>query len=316
MESVSAHYFIGNYNDGKDSLSVDPVFRGAMLVNLWEGFIRSDGASPEQFVLNISGLLPKEQNPLLTDYLLGNLQTSWWSFISEKTREMRQQNMEKLLWELMEQTQDKGIKTSYYRAFKNLAVTADGLNKLEMLWSGKLVVKDLILAEEDKISLAYEIALKGTADPTIILEKQLNNTKNPDRKLRMQFVIPALSSDRSERDAFFESLKKPENREKEAWVLDALTYLHHPLRQKSAIKYLRPSLDLLQEIQLTGDIFFPTRWLHYTFSGHSSKEAAEIVNAFLKEHPDYPYFLKNKILQATDMLNRSVKFGQSGAIEM
>ena len=132
----------------------------------------------------------------------------------------------------------------------------------------------------------------------------------------MQFVIPSLSNTERERDAFFESLKKPENREKEAWVLDALTYLHHPLRQKSAIKYLRPSLDLLQEIQLTGDIFFPTRWLHNTFSGHSSKEAAEIANAFLKEHPNYPYFLKNKILQATDMLNRSVKFSQSGAIEM
>lgn len=123
----------------------------------------------------------------------------------------------------------------------------------------------------------------------------------------MQFVIPALSNSEAERDAFFESLKKEENREKEAWVLDALAYLHHPLRAQSALKYLRPSLDLLQEIQLTGDIFFPTRWLHNTFAGHSSREAAGIAKTFLEEHPDYPYFLKNKILQATDLLDRSVK---------
>ncbi|WP_353718630.1 hypothetical protein [Dyadobacter sp. 676] len=92
-----------------------------------------------------------------------------------------------------------------------------------------------------------------------------------------------------------------------------MLYLHHPLRAQSAVKYLRPSLDLLQEIQLTGDIFFPTRWLHNTFAGHTSLEAAGIVRTFLKEHPDYPYFLKNKILQATDLLDRSVKLSANHA---
>ena len=64
---------------------------------------------------------------------------------------------------------------------------------------------------------------------------------------------------------------------------------------------------MLQEIQLTGDIFFPTRWTHHTFAGHSSQEAAVIVRDFLKNNPDYPFFLRNKILQATDMLDRAVK---------
>jgi len=315
MDNESLHDFISNYNDTTSSLPGDPVFRGAMLVNQWEGFLRKKKLETNTTYQDIVNILPKEKNPLLTDYLLGNLQTIWWSFLSEEARVLDQGKMEALLWSLMEKTADKGIKTSYYRAFKNIAGSADALAKLESLWSGKLVVKDLVLAEDDKISLAYEIALKGSADPKIILEKQLNNTKNPDRKLRMKFVIPALSSDRSERDAFFESLKKPENREKEAWVLDAVGYLNHPLRQKSALKYLRPSLDLLQEIQLTGDIFFPTRWLHSTFSGHSSKEASDIAEAFLKANPDYPFYLKNKMLQATDMLDRAVKSKEQGALE-
>ena len=307
MDSVSRNYFVKNYNAESDPGMTDPVFRGAMLVNIWEGFLRGDGQAPQTMVGNILGMLPKEENPLLVDYLLGNLQTLWWSFLPDANRQAMQVQMETQLWGLLNATKDKGIKTSYFKAFKNVAMSDDGLQKLESLWNGKLNVKDLVLSEDDKISLACEIALKAPNHPQQVLETQLNNTKNPDRKQKLAFVIPALSKIESERDAFFESLKKAENREKEAWVLEGLSYLHHPLRQQSAVKYLRPSLDMLQEIQLTGDIFFPTRWMHTTFAGHSGIEAKKIADAFLASNPDYPFYLKNKVLQATDMLDRAVK---------
>ncbi|MGX5853679.1 M1 family metallopeptidase [Dyadobacter jiangsuensis] len=310
MDTTSKAWFFTHYGNAEVS---DPVFKGAMLVNSWEGLLRGDGPGPEKLVNSILNTLPKEQNPLLVDYLLGNLQTDWWVFLNADQRAAYQTRVEHEIWQLLNSTRDKGIQTSYFRAFKAMALTDDGWQKMHGLWTGKLEVKGLVLSEEDKISLAYELALKGNGDGKAILNSQLNATKNPDRKARMQFVIPALSASEAERDAFFETLKKEENREKEAWVLDALTYLHHPLRAQSALKYLRPSLDLLQEIQLTGDIFFPTRWLHNTFVGHSSPEAARIAQTFLKEHPDYPYFLKNKILQATDLLDRSVKLSATYA---
>lgn len=306
MDTTSKGWFFENYSNA-NAISSDPVFKGAMLVNIWEGLLRGDGPAPERLVHYVLNALPKEQDPLLVDYLLGNLQSSWWVFLNADQRAEYQARVERELWRLLNNTKDKGIQTSYFRAFKSIALTDDGWQKMHGLWAGKLEVKGLVLSEEDKISLAYELALKGKGDGKAILNEQLNATKNPDRKARMQFVIPALSPNEAERDAFFETLKKEENREKEAWVLDVLTYLHHPLRAQTALKYLKPSLDLLQEIQLTGDIFFPTRWLHNTFAGHSSPEAARIAQTFLKEHPDYPYFLRNKILQATDLLDRSVK---------
>lgn len=307
MDSVSEDYFLRNYNSSKDTMLIDPVFRGAMLVNIWEGFLRGDGASPENFINTLLDILPKENNALIADNLLGDLQTTWWTFLNESQRSQYQEKVEKILWTLLETTSDKGMKNSYFRAFRNIAMSNDGLKKVESLWSEKLKVKDLILSEEDKITLAYELVLKGKGDGKAIFEKQLNDTKNPDRKSRMRFVIPAISPDQNVRDTFFESLKKPANREHEAWVLEALTYLHHPLRAQKSNKYLKPSLYLLQEVQLTGDIFFPQRWLGATFSGHSDQESADIANAFLKANPDYPYYLKNKILQSTDMLDRAVK---------
>ncbi|REA63770.1 peptidase M1 [Dyadobacter luteus] len=307
MDTLSRNYFIRHYYDKSEAGMDDPVFRGAMLVNIWEAFLRSDGAEPEVMITAISDMLVKEDNPLLTDYLLGNLHSLWWNFISDTNRQGLQEYMETLLWKRLTTIPDKGIKTSYFKAFKNVVRTADGLAKLENLWNDKLKVKDLVLSEDDKIGLACELVLKGGDQYNRILEKQLGETKNPDRKAKLKFVVPALSNDQTQRDAFFESLKLEENREKEAWVLEGLSYLHHPLRQQSAVKYLKPSLDMLQEIQLTGDIFFPTRWTNTTFAGHSGAEAQKVAQTFLSEHPDYPYYLRNKILQATDMLDRSVK---------
>ena len=66
-----------------------------------------------------------------------------------------------------------------------------------------------------------------------------------------------------------------------------------------------PSLELLEEIQETGDIFFPKAWLDATLGGHSSPEASRIVRSFLDEHPLYAPRLRAKILQSAHLLFRA-----------
>jgi aminopeptidase N len=126
-----------------------------------------------------------------------------------------------------------------------------------------------------------------------------------DRKNRLTFLIPALSSDINERDSFFASLADRKNRQKEAWVTTALAYLNHPLRQNTSIKYLPKTLDLVEEIQRTGDVFFPQSWLGAVLGSYQNKEAMQIVSDFLKKHPNYNPKLKAKILQSADNLYRA-----------
>jgi aminopeptidase N len=64
---------------------------------------------------------------------------------------------------------------------------------------------------------------------------------------------------------------------------------------------------MLEEIQRTGDIFFPTGWMASTLSGHNSTEVVDIVEGFLAARPDYPQRLVQKILQASDMVERSAR---------
>ena len=83
-----------------------------------------------------------------------------------------------------------------------------------------------------------------------------------------------------------------------------MRYLNHPLRQNEAVKYIRPALDILPEVQKTGDIFFPTAWLRALLSGHHSAAAKSEVDAFLKENPDMNYLLISKLKQQADHLYR------------
>ena len=88
-------------------------------------------------------------------------------------------------------------------------------------------------------------------------------------------------------------------------MLEGLAYLHHPLRAAASEKYIAVSLELLREIQRTGDIFFPKRWMDATLGGHSSTSAARIVSDFLAAlPPDYPDRLRRVILSSADDLLR------------
>src|SRR4029079_17131180 len=120
------------------------------------------------------------------------------------------------------------------------------------------------------------------------------------------FVMPALSADPAERDKWFQSLRDVNNRRREPWVLGGLSYLNHPLRADASKQYVKPALDMLWDIQKTGDIFFPKRWLDATLGGYSSPKAAAVVRQFLASlPPNYPERLKNITLQSADELFRA-----------
>ena len=80
--------------------------------------------------------------------------------------------------------------------------------------------------------------------------------------------------------------------------------MHHPIRQDEGIKTLALSLELLEEIQSTGDIFFPKRWLDVTVGQYTSKQAYYLVLGYFNANPNLSPDLKNKLLQASDKLYR------------
>ena len=98
------------------------------------------------------------------------------------------------------------------------------------------------------------------------------------------------------------------NRTREPWVIDGMRWLHHPLRAAQARPYIAPGLELLEEVQRTGDIFLPKRWLDAMLSGHRSAAAANVVHQFVATRPaTYPASLTRMVLASADLLFRAAR---------
>jgi aminopeptidase N len=185
-----------------------------------------------------------------------------------------------------------------------MSLSGDGVARLERIWRTQQPPAGLPLVERQYTSMAEALALRGIDGADSVLDVQEARITNPDRLARFRFVRPALSADRDVRDSLFRSFANVENRRNESWVLDAMSALHHPLRADESLHLVRPSLELVPEIQATGDIFFPLRWLNATLDGHRSADAARIVREYLAETPSLAPRLRGKVLQAADELFR------------
>jgi aminopeptidase N len=284
---------------------LDDLSRGAALVTLWEEMLDGRVKPREMFDLLLA-ITPREGDDLNLQRMLGYTQRAYWRWLAPDERAARAPDLEKVLRAGLEAATTPSRKSAWFSALRDTAVTSATLGWLERVWKKDEAVAGLELAEPDFITLAEELAVRAVPSWASILDAQYERIQNPDRKARFAFVRPALSADPATRDRFFESLKDVANRRREPWVLEAVGYLHHPLRAAAAEKYIPPSLALLREIQRTGDIFFPKRWMDATLSGHGSAAASRMVTEFLASLPsDYPDRLRRVILSSADDVFRS-----------
>jgi aminopeptidase N len=284
----------------------DPVARGSAWITLWdemlEGRIRADHLLAA--LLRAAAAETAEQNVQL---LGGYTRDIFWRFLSADQRAAAAPAVERTLQAGWERARPSSMKATFFNAFRSVVTTPSGVARLERVWRRDERIPGLMLAEPDEANMALDLAVRSVANAAGILDTQLQRFRNPDRKARFAFVLPALSADPATRDAWFSSLKDERNRRREPWVLEGLQYLNHPLRAAASAKYVRPALEMLEDIRRTGDIFFPRNWMDATLSGHSSREVAATVRAFLDERPDYPVRLRRIVLQSADDLFRAAQ---------
>lgn len=249
--------------------------------------------------------LELETNEQILLLITNTISKLFWNYFEASERLKYQTDLENvLLTRLQSNNTSKNSKKTIFKAYQNIAYSNTGKSTLFKIWNKEYKIENLILNQDDYTKLAQVLALYRHPKADAILLKAKNELTNPDKIKRFDFLKPALSFDPVMRHTFFKSFKDLKNREKESWVLIACGFLHHPLQQKTAIKSVAQSLNLLEEIQKTGDIFFPKGWLDNTIGQYTSKEAYLLVEDYLKKHKDLDANLKRKLLQASDQLLR------------
>ena len=304
LDERSVSYLVENVSDLRPAL-----VRGAAWVTLWDQVLEQR-LRPEAFFDAALSAVAAEDVELILDRLLGYLETAFWRLLTPPQRAERLQAFESTLWNGVRSGRPRTARASLFGTYRSVATSVEALARLERIWRGTEELPGLPLSEADETALAGELALREVEGWPAVLDEQEGRIENPDRLARFRFVRPSLSADPAERDAFFASLRDPANREREPWVLEGLGNLHHPLRAAASLAMIRPALDMLPEIQRTGDIFFPGRWLDATLGGHASPEAARIVRSFLEEAEGLPPRLRQSVLRSADMLYRSARIGE------
>ena len=148
------------------------------------------------------------------------------------------------------------------------------------------------------MAMYYHLAMMLPLQWEEITSLQLSRLTSEDRKNEYRFISRACNPNTKVQDELFEELKQKENRHTEPWAQTLLALLNDETREPHNNRYVIPGLDMLEEVQRTGDIFFPGYWVNALLGGHRSLEAKKIVEDFVNSHPEYPQKLMNKLLEA------------------
>ena len=299
LDDRSRQYLVEHIED-----VADPLTRGSAWVTLWDNMLERR-VPPDALFATAVRALGRETNEQNAQRVLTYAVRTYWRYLTPAQRAARIPAFEAALRAGLDRAATQSQKAAWFNAFRDVVASTEGTAWLERVWRRQEAVPGLMLAEQDEIVMAFELAVREVPGWQTILAAQLERTENPDRKARFAFVMPALSADAGERERAFERFAALENRRREAWVLESLQYLNHPLRSAHAVTFVPRALEMLREIQQTGDIFFPTRWTESSLWGHQSPAVAATVRAFLARNKTYPTRLRWTVLSAADDLFRS-----------
>lgn len=275
----------------------DDTQRMSLLMTLYENVLRGN-SDADSFVQWAAMQLSREKNPLILGSLLSYARTACQICVSTYA-----QDYCKVLRNVaMSINFPQERRILCMRDFMRMQNSEEWSNELYGIWKDRIPYKGLVMDETDYTNLAYQLMVRFPDRYRQIRDTQAARIENPDRKESFLFVSRAASGSADERQEMFQSLMSFENRRPESRALQALGLLCHPLRQQEAVSYITPALEILPQIQQTGDIFFPASWCRTLLENQWDAQAAACVQEFLDSHTQLNPLLRTKILQAAKNL--------------
>ncbi|NMB37906.1 MAG: aminopeptidase [Bacteroidales bacterium] len=261
-----------------------PSEKASALIILYENYLneRISGSNYISFLLDCLESLSKEdssQNTLVFQRAISQLRSILW-----KENDLQETGWEGRLTGLISQSQSESCRRSAFSALLNAPHSESTTEMFLAAFMKPEHFTSFHLTNADLTQLCQQLAVRKEEIAAQLIEKQRERLSHPDLIAQFDYIAPALASSQEARQECFQSLLKAENREVEPWTLTVLRLLNHPLREQEALSYIRPALEIIEEIQLTGDIFFPTNWCSALLGGHHSEEAKREVELFLEQY--------------------------------
>jgi len=260
----------------------------SVILSLYENYLKGK-ISHEQMARVLSETLPLCKNPLIASTLCSQL-ASVHFYAPEATREKCEQTM----FELSNNHPLPSVRKQLMRSLSLNATSPALVDTLYQIWQSK---RDTLLNDQDYTRMSYHLAIMKPDQWQKILQSQRARLKTEDDRREFEFISRACTPDTLEQQRLFESLIPKSGRTVEPWARTMLSLLCDETREPFCLRYIHPGLDALLPIQQSSDIFFPGYWCSALLGNHHNPEFFSLVDSWIKNHPDYPQSLKNKIKQ-------------------
>ena len=264
--------------------------------------------APEAFASTLIARLPYEGEPLVCDWLAGLLRRIVWRWLDDGSRTALAPYAEYACLMALEATPDAAGQRAWFARFRALASTPDGVARLRGAWEARHI-GGTALTSVDEVAVAETLAVLDPGSAHETLREQRARLADPRLQARLDAVAPALAPEPEVRADVVHAFADAARRVPESWALDALAWVHHPLRRAHAETLIEASLAILPGVQASGDIFLPQRWAHAVLQGHRSEAAAEAVDRVLRLD-SLSGFHRRLILEAADDLRRQTRRGR------
>lgn len=268
----------------------DDVERMSAVMVLYENYLHYRITDTEAFANSLLSGVANEQNPLIASAVIDAI-----DFVCTHTEGELRRSIELSMRNLAANMSLQSARLLMQRKLLYSMTQPEVINDMHNAFFTQSAE---LWSESDYTNAAYELSVRIPSEADSILTTQRARITNADRLKQFDFVSRACTADTARLDSLFESLRDPANRLVEPYAQTLLYYLNHPSRDEYSARYIEPGLEMLAEIQRTGDIFFPSQWTRMLLSSHRSPAARAALIRFLAERPDYPQLLRNKILQS------------------
>lgn len=300
LDAKSRRFLLQNL----DTVS-DDFLRALLWGALWDTVVEGECA-PVDFIETVTRFLPLERDEILVQVALQWTTIVFNRFLDEAGQHAISTRLETFICAQITNTAPT-LSLIYLRALLAVATTTDS----------RLFLKQLVskpdsftkLESRDCFAVIAALFALDDEDAASLLETQTASDQSDDAK---RYAFAARAARRDAKQTYFAAYVENPPRIPESWIEASLSAFNSPRHAHLTLPFLRPALERLPHFKHTRKIFFVNNWLASFIGNQTSFEAVSIIDNFLDTHT-IDLDLERKILEASDMLKRSLKVKAKGA---
>ncbi|MCC6244603.1 MAG: ERAP1-like C-terminal domain-containing protein [Gemmatimonadaceae bacterium] len=286
----------------------DDLLRAMLWGALWD-LVRETRLAPERYVAMALRALPGERDEQISSALVGRVSTALTRYVSTVARDSLLPRTETLLLASAADTgRAYGPRKTFLDAAIGLARDSLALRRLDG-WLDADSALGLPLRPPTRWAIITRLTSRSSPSAEGRLAAEMRRDSTTEGR-RQAFVAQAARPDSATKRALFTRWFGDASLNEE-WVTSSLRAFHDVEQSELSRTYVVASLDTLPWIQQNRRIFFLGSWLGAVIGGQQSAEALAEIDGWLASKPRLAPDLRQKVLQARDELERTVRIRSS-----